>query len=166
MIFRSFHFFLVIKKIIIPELMGALLKFFEIDLCISQLAAIVIAVRHPSPPPLHWHSFILAATQHSVLLMFSRDFSASCSTQNSLLHATAAAFDLPLWGCVKERARKQIYDLSKAYAAPSLSMSPTPSLCLSPTTGSSSLLQSLACCCCFDCCMLFSKCIICAIPHS
>lgn len=149
--------------------MGALLKFFEIDLCISQLAAIVNAVGHPSPlpflQPLHWHSFILAATQHSVLLMFSRDFSASCSTQNSLLHATAAAFDLPLWGCVKERARKQIYDLSKAYVAPSLSMSPPPSLCLSPTTGSSSLLQSLACCC-FDCCMLFSKCIICAIPHS
>lgn len=50
--FSGVFIFLVIKKIIIPELMGALLKFFEIDLCISQLAAIVNAVGHPSPPPL------------------------------------------------------------------------------------------------------------------
>lgn len=49
--FPEFSFFLVIKKIIIPELMGALLKFFEIDLCILQLAAIVNAVGHPSPLP-------------------------------------------------------------------------------------------------------------------
>lgn len=49
--FSGVFIFLVIKKIIIPELMAALLKFFEIDLCISQLAAIVNAVGHPSPLP-------------------------------------------------------------------------------------------------------------------
>lgn len=164
--FSGVFFFLVIKKIIIPELMGALLKFFEIDLCISQLAAIVNAVG--PPPPFCGTPSVCAATQHSVLLMFLRDFSASCPTQKQLVACNRRRIWLCLCGPVSKSAPENKFMIYRKHMLRSLSIHPSlsPSLSLSPTTGNASLLQSFACCCYCYCCMLFSKCIICAISFS
>lgn len=119
--------FLVIKKIIIPELMGALLKFFEIDLCISQLAAIVNAVGPLLPSsPFHWHSL----SQHSVLLMFLIDFSTSCPTQ------TACCMQPPphlicLCGPVSKSAPENKFMIYRKHMLRSLSIDTPPSHSLS-----------------------------------
>lgn len=109
------------------------------------------------PSPFIGTPSVCAATQHSVLLMFLRDFSASCPTQKQLVACNRRRIWLRLCGPVSKSAPENKFMIYRKHMLRSLSIHPSlsPSLFLSPTTGNASLLQSPACCCYCYCCMCF-----------